>query len=257
MIDVNCYLGHFAFRQLRHNTADGLLRKMDAKGIEKAVVASAAAVTYRNAQSGNEELQREVKTHRDRLIPFAVINPGYAGWADDLKICRAEFGMSGVRLHPGWHNYRLADACCRELVNAAAKHEMPVSIPIRVEDNRQRHWLVDVPDVPLKEVTDLVKACPAATFILAAGGGFTRCALGKKQNSLPQNYYIEICRLSALLGNELGQLVDNIGPERLLFGTGMPFHYPDPAMLKLKVLDIAEADKEKIRRTNAAKLLDC
>lgn len=255
MIDVNCYLGHFAFRQLRNNTADGLLRMMDAKGIEKAVVGSAAAVTYRNTLSGNEELYREVKSHRDRLIPFAVINPGYAGWADDLKICREEFGMRGVRLHPGWHNYKLADACCRELVAAAAEHKMPVSIPIRVEDNRQRHWLVDVPDEPLAAINDLVKANPKATFILAAGSGFTRCALGKKQNDLPKNYYIEICRVTALLANELAQLVNNIGAERLIFGTGMPFHYPDPAILKLKVLDISEADKERIRHANAAKLL--
>ncbi len=255
MIDVNCYLGHFAFRQLRNNTADELLRMMDAKGIEKAVVGSAAAVTYRNAQSGNEELHREIKSHRDRLIPFAVINPGYAGWADDLKICREEFGMRGLRLHPGWHNYKLADACCHELVAAAAEHKMPVSIPIRVEDNRQRHWLVDVPDVPLAAVTDLVKSNPKATFILAAGSGFTRYALGKKNNDMPKNYYIGICRVTALLANELAQLVANIGAERLVFGSGMPFHYPDPAILKLKVLDAPEADKEKIRQGNAAKIL--
>jgi hypothetical protein len=36
LIDVNAYLGHFAFRQLRHNDPDGLLRLMDAKGIDKA-----------------------------------------------------------------------------------------------------------------------------------------------------------------------------------------------------------------------------
>ena len=32
MIDLNCYLGHFAFRQLRYNTADALLKWMDEKG---------------------------------------------------------------------------------------------------------------------------------------------------------------------------------------------------------------------------------
>ena len=56
IIDINAYLGHFAFRQLRHNTADGLLALMDRKGIDRAVVSSAAAITYRNAQSGNEEV---------------------------------------------------------------------------------------------------------------------------------------------------------------------------------------------------------
>src|SRR5262249_9096363 len=87
ILDVNAYLGHFPFRRLRHNTAGALLGLMDAKSIDRAVVSSAAAITYRNPQSGNEELAEEVARHRDRLIPFAVINPFYAGWRDDLDAC--------------------------------------------------------------------------------------------------------------------------------------------------------------------------
>ena len=75
IIDVNAYLGPFAFRRLRNNTAASLLKLMDAKAIDRAVVSSATAITYRNAQSGNEELAEQVKPYRDRLIPFAVINP--------------------------------------------------------------------------------------------------------------------------------------------------------------------------------------
>ena len=100
IIDINAYLGHFAFRPLRHNTASALLRLMDAKKIDKAVVSSASAITYRNAQAGNEEVAAEVEGHRDRLIPFAVINPSYAGWRDDLKACHEAFGMRGLRLYP-------------------------------------------------------------------------------------------------------------------------------------------------------------
>ena len=134
MIDVNAYLGHFAFRQLRHNTADGLLRLMDRNGIERAAVSSAASITYRNAQAGNEELAAEVKGHGDRFIPIAVINPAYAGALDDLRTCREEFGMRGLRLYPSWHNYQLTDPSCVELVNAAAAAGMSISIPLRVED---------------------------------------------------------------------------------------------------------------------------
>ena len=43
MIDVSAYLGHFAFRQIRHNTGAGLVRFMDRFGIDRAVVGSAAA----------------------------------------------------------------------------------------------------------------------------------------------------------------------------------------------------------------------
>jgi len=252
IIDVNAYLGHFAFRRLRHNTAALLLTLMDAKGIDRAVVSSADAITYRNAQAGNEEVAAEVKGHRDRLIPFGVINPFYAGWQDDLKICREEFGMTGLRLYPNWHNYTLSSPCCRELVTAATEREMIVSIPIRVEDNRQRSWLLNVPDIPLAEIVDLVKAHPKSRFILLNGIGYTASPLGRKDNGLPSNYAIELSRLSAVLANEIGQLIVNLGAERIMFGTGMPFNYPDPALVKLEVLDATGPDKEKIRSRNAA-----
>ena len=197
-------------------------------------------------------MAEEVKGHRDRLIPFAVINPFYAGWQDDLKICHEEFGMAGLRLYPKWHNYNLSSPCCRELVNAATERGMVISIPIRVEDNRQRSWLLNVPDIPLEEIVELVKAHPKSRFILLNGLGYTGSPLGRKNNGLPSNYAIELSRLSAVLANELGQLITNLGAERIMFGTGMPFNYPDPALVKLEVLDATEAGKEQIRSQNAA-----
>ena len=254
LIDVNAYLGHFAFRHLRYNTAEELLKLMDEKGIDKAIVSSASAITYRNAQSGNEELFEEVKGHEDRLIPFAVINPAYAGWEDDLRMCY-ELGMRGLRLYPKWHNYNLTDICCIELIEAAVERGVVISIPIRVEDYRQRSWLVDVPDVPLEEVAELVKTCPEAKFILVNGIGFVNSQLGRKGSGLPPNYFVKISRLSALLQNEIGQLVENIGAERIVFGTGIPFKYPAPSLVKLEVLEISEDEKEMIRWRNAASVL--
>jgi uncharacterized protein len=255
VIDVNAYLGHFAFRQLRHNSADGLLRLMDRKRIEKAVVSSASAITYRNAQSGNEEVAAEVKAHRDRLIPFAVINPAYSDWRHDLRVCQEEFGMRGLRLYPNWHRYKLDGVECLELVRAATARKMPVSIPFRVEDRRQQSWLVDVPDVSQQDAIALVRAMPDARFIFGNGSGFTSSALGRKENGLPLNYWIEISLLTALVANEIGQLIRNIGEDRILFGSGMPFHYPDGALLKVEVLDVPAAMKEKIARGNAKRLL--
>ena len=255
MIDINAYLGHFAFRHLRHNTPAELLALMDRKGIERAVVSSASAIAYRNAQAGNEELAAQVKPHRDRLIPFAVLNPAYAGWRDDLEICRQEFGMKGLRLYPRWHNYRLTDSSCLELVHAATERGFPITIPLRVEDRRQQSWLVDIPNVPYEEIVALVQAAPKASFILMNGSGYTGSPLGRKNNGLPANYAIEICLLTAVLNNELGRLLSNLGEDRLVFGTGMPFHYPDPAILKLEVLEAPDRVKEKIRRGNAARLL--
>jgi uncharacterized protein len=255
IIDVNAYLGHFAFRQLRHRTAESLMGLMDRKHIDKAVVSSASAITYRNAQAGNEELAVEVKGHRDRFLPFAVINPFYVGWEDDLRRCHDEFGMTGLRLYPKWHNYRLSDACCLDLVNAATERGLVISIPCRVEDNRERSWLIDVADVPLPEIVTLVKACPKARFILLNGLGYLNTPLGRKNADLPANYAIELSRLSAVLEDELGQLITHLGADRVMFGSGMPFNYPDPALLKVEVLKATPEDKQRIQWQNAAKWL--
>jgi uncharacterized protein len=255
MIDLNAYLGHFAFRQLRHNTASGLLRLMDRHRIDRAAVSSAAAIAYRNAHAGNEELAAEVKGHTDRLIPFAVLNPAYSGWRDDLKQCREEFGMRGLRLYPRWHNYKLTDASCLELVNAAAANSMPVTIPLRTEDRREQSWLVDVPDVAHDEIAAVIEAAPKAHFVLMNGLGFTSSRLGRKNSGLAANYSIEICRISSVMDNELGRLIDALGEDRIVFGTGIPFHYAGPPMVSLDALDAPEAVKEKIRHGNAARLL--
>jgi predicted TIM-barrel fold metal-dependent hydrolase len=79
IIDMSAYLGHWPFRRLRHNDADGLLALMDRAEIDRACVSSASAIFYRNSQAGNEELAGQIAGHEDRLTPFAVINPGVRG----------------------------------------------------------------------------------------------------------------------------------------------------------------------------------
>ena len=101
----------------------------------------------------------------------------------------------------------------------------------------------------------LVKACPKARFVLVNGLGYVKSPLGCKDNGLPSNYAIELSRLSAVLDNELGQLITNLSAEQVMFGSGMPFSYPDPALLKLEVLKASSDDKEKIYWQNAAKWL--
>ena len=163
--------------------------------------------------------------------------------------------MAGLRLYPKWHNYKLSDRCCLDLVNAATDRGLVISVPIRVEDKRERSWLVDVPDVSLDEVVALVKACPKARFILLNGQGYVNTPLGRKDSGLPSNYAIELSRLSAVLDNELGQLITKLGVDRVMFGSGMPFSYPDPALLKMEVLKAGSVDKERIQWQNAAKWL--
>jgi predicted TIM-barrel fold metal-dependent hydrolase len=256
IIDVNAYLGHFAFRRLRLNNVAGLLALMDRARIDRAIVSSASAIAYRNPQPGNEDVAAEIRAHRDRLTAFAVLNPAYAGWRDDLKICHQQFGMRGIRLYPRWHDYRLTDPACQDMVRAATELRMAISIPIRVEDRRQGSWLVDIPDVDREEIARLIQACPDARFVLVNGSGYVASSLGRQNNGLPANYVLDTSLLTAELGNEIGQLLENLGEDRIVFGTGIPFHYPGPSFAKLELLNSPESVKDKLRSRNAAAFLN-
>ncbi|MBM3475340.1 MAG: metal-dependent hydrolase [Armatimonadetes bacterium] len=253
LIDTNAYLGHWATRQLRHNTPDGLLRLMDRAGIDMACVSSAAAILYKNCQRGNEELAEAVAAHRDRFIPFAVLNPAYAAWQRDLAWCREVLGARGLRLYPAYHGYRLGDARCRELVTAA--DGLVISIPVRQVDYRQRHWLVDAPDVPLADIAALVAAHLEARFVILEGAGYLGSDLVKRATELPANYWLEISRPDAVYSDEIGGLLKALGAGRLVFGSGIPFKYPEPATLRLEVMRASEADKDLIRSGNLSALL--
>ncbi|NCO39294.1 MAG: metal-dependent hydrolase [Armatimonadetes bacterium CG_4_10_14_3_um_filter_66_18] len=255
LIDVNAYLGHWPFRKLRHNTASALLRLMDKKGIDQAWVSSASAVLYKNPQAANEDLGAETRKHRDRLVPFAVLNPTYADWEYDLDQCATEFDCKGIRLYPDYHNYKLTDSSCHELVAAATERKLLVSIPLRATDARQRHWLISIEDMRAADIVPLIRRFPDARFVLLNGLGYTGCDLGKPGVDLPANYWIEISRLSAVLQAEMRMLLDNVGKSRLVFGTGMPFKYPDPSLVKLEVLEATKSEIEAIRWKNAHALL--
>ena len=125
---------------------------MDARKIDRAVVSSASAITYRNAQSGNEEIDAEVKAPPRSADPVRRHQP------DLRRLGGRPQGLPRALRHarapplPRLAQLQALRPGCLDLVRAAAARGLVISIPIRVEDRRQRSWLVDVPDVALDEV---------------------------------------------------------------------------------------------------------
>jgi len=255
IIDANAWLGHWPFRQLRHNDAPGLLRLMDANCIDVAVVSSIHGIFYRNCQRANEELAAEIERHRDRFVPFATLNPNYPGWQRNLRICHDDLGMRGLRLFPAYHDYALIDGPCLELINAATELIMPVALPMRVVDARQRHWMDTERNLTLPELDAVVQACPKTTFIILNGLGLESASFMGESKANGRQIVADLSRMTAVLQNNLGALISNYGAGSVVFGTGMPFKYPKPAFLKMDILEASEEDKQRIRSGNMAGIL--
>ncbi len=249
LIDVNTYIGHWPFRQLRHNTAEALLRRMDQHGIDRAVVGSIHGVFYKNVHLANEELAEQTRNHRDRLLPFATLDPNYPGWEEDLRRCAEDMGLSGLRLFPQYHGYALDDSAALELVDAAAALGWCVQVPMRLVDRRQRHRFDLAEDLPAATFEQALNRRPAVKwmFLNTLGLNGARLAAGE--------FVIEISRLTAVLQRNIQDFAATAGVEHLAFGTGMPFNTPEPALLKLEILDLPAPAAERIAWRNAAALL--
>ncbi|MHB0878461.1 MAG: amidohydrolase family protein [Anaerolineae bacterium] len=255
IIDANTWLGHWPFRQLRHNDVAGLLHLMDANGIDLAVVANTHGIFYKNVQKANEELAAWVAPHRDRLVPFATMNPNYPGWRRNLRLCHEDLGMKGLRLYPVYHDYKLTDATAADMLQEATEMGLPLQFPMRVVDVRQRHWMDAERTLTPEELHAAVQAFPDTTFIFSNALGLQPATFAGANQTGGRRVVTDVARMSAVLRNDLGSLIGEAGAGSVVFGTGIPFNYAAPAFLKIEALDAGEADKDLIRSGNMRAIL--
>jgi uncharacterized protein len=254
ILDANCAIGHWPFRRLWTTTADGLLRMLDGAGIERAVVGHTHGVFYRSPHESNAELHEALRPHRDRLIPFACLTPDYAGWRDDLRQCVEEWGMAGLRLYPSYHRYDLAGEVAAELLVEAERLNLPVSVPCFFEDPRQRHPLDSVPDLLEHPIAFAAQRFPGVRF-LCTNVPLTTLEMVARYVPLQENVVFDTCSLMGPLSDTLQKALAFVGPHRIVLGTHAPFKYPHVPLLRLRLLDQSDADRDAILGANAAAYL--
>lgn len=253
IVDGNTFIGNWAFRRLRKNDTASVVGMLDQFGLDKACVASADAILYRNSHAGNEKLFEETRGYEERLWLLATLNPLYAGWERDLARC-VGMGFRGLRLYPCYHGYELDSKEAGAIIDAAAEAGLPVTLPCRVEDIRQRHWMDTAKDLEPGRVLQAAEAHPKATFVL------TEAILGwapeadEWRRARAVNFFVELSRMTSVLGKDIKVAVDALGAERVVFGTGFPFKTPSPAFLKLQALDADDRAKMLIAGGNAERL---
>lgn len=255
MIDCNTFIGHWPFRRLRQNDVVGLLGMMDQFGIERACAASADAVLFKDSHAGNERLFEETHGHEDRFWLYATLNPCYPGWQRDLAWC-VDKGFRALRLYPIYHGYALSGREAGAIIDAAAEAGLPVSVPCRIEDLRQRHWMDVTENVDPLDVLAAAEAHPDADFLLMEAVLSPAGDSDTWRRFQDARVHLEMSRLSNFFGNSLKTALDMLGPDRVLLGTGFPFKTPSPAFLKIQALDADAGTKARITRTNAVHLFD-
>jgi predicted TIM-barrel fold metal-dependent hydrolase len=235
LIDTNVSIGRWPFRQLPLEGATALAAKLRAEGVIQAWAGHFDALLHRDLSAVNERLATECRAvAEDLLIPIGTVNPSQPGWEEDLRRCAEVHRMPGIRLHPNYHGYSLADPAFGSLLELATARGLFVQISLIMEEERTIHPLVNVPPV---DPSPLLHKSPKARVQLLNA---FRTVKGQAAIDLARaGVRFEMATLEgvAAVANLLAQFPEG----NLLFGSHAPFFYFESAKLKLRESGLSPA----------------
>lgn len=254
IIDAHAHLGPAVGASVRaacypSGTPRDLLRVMDQCGIHRAVVFAAhwqsrGELVDPNHSAGNRYVYDAVKQHPERLVGFARINPNQGTAArDELNRCLNEYGMRGIKLHPDWDSFYMANTEAVEpILEIAAGRRLPVLIhagyPLRAQPLLFLRYAERFPSVPI------ILGHMAHRLVADAMAVAERA----------ENIYLETsCQASVFIL----RAARRVGVRRVLFGSDFPYELPPVEMAKITEFPGFTADERRqILGGNLAALLE-
>jgi predicted TIM-barrel fold metal-dependent hydrolase len=225
IVDTNVSLFRWPFRRLPLDEGLELRAKLVAIGIGQAWAGSYEGLLQRDISKVNERLNAACGD-RKLLIPIGSINPTLPDWEEDLRQCIHEYRMPGIRLHPGYHGYKLDDPRFVTLLQRAAGKKCFIQLTVAMEDERTQSDALRVVEVDLAPLPSLLTRIDnVCVQLLNYKPNRMLNLLGK----IP-NLFLDSARVEGTDG--VPHLVENLPPGRVLFGSHAPFLIPEAALIR-------------------------
>lgn len=275
LVDANAFLGEWPFQDFDGLDAAGLLDRIDAEGIDKALVSASEGTFYRNVHDANRRLRDRVTGHEDRLLPVATVNPTYPEWERDLREAVDKWGFRAVKLLPLYHDYDLNEEAAVACLEVCDELGVPVILAANVEDKRKRHPRVRLrgydemgnknwSESHATAIADLLAAVPTADVIVADAWthafDIADAVCTVRPNGVRLDNLVRAGKTLFVLGDlfmfftyQGEEIVDRIGPDHLAFGPQLPFAYVDSYH---NYLDNLPVDRETREQIGAGNVLD-
>lgn len=150
--------------------------------------------------------------------------------------------------HLYYHMYELSEDVLEVLVDYTQKHNLLISIQMRVEDARGQYPLMKVPDMDIDEVIKILSSFPEQKFIMNNGN------LSEVEQALyfADNIYVDISSVESQ--DVVTYLGGKYGLDRILFSTHSAFFYPEGNVFKLAYSGLGREGLDKVAYGNAEKL---
>lgn len=253
IIDTNVYLGRWPFRSTPWNTTEAIVGKLRAAKVTQAWAGSCEAIFDKDLEGVNLRLVRECRQFGDGLlVPFGSVNPVLPDWKEDVRRCQETHGMRGIRLFPGYHNYKLDAPVVAELIELAASKKLLIQIVVQMEDARTQHPMMQVPAVDITPLATLITKVPALRVqILNSPAAISEQVLVTLARS--KRVFFDFAMVEGVGG--VARFAEKAGIDAVLFGSHFPLFYLESSILKVREGELAQTDEDAIQMGNAQRLL--
>ena len=198
-------------------SVEGILRNMDRNGIDKAVVFAF------NSKTENQLLLANLtRPYRDRLIPYAFMNPHDTDAADKLRYYIDELGIKGVKMHPRFDNFFIHDIeLLRPIMQVCNERRLHIVMHCTSDDCRMHPFHVEA----------LAKEFPQATIQIAHMGEFFNSTEAIEVAIRQPNVYLDTACTSF---NAVRKAIRKV-PGKLLMGCDYPFNQFEMELAKIRL----------------------
>lgn len=248
MIDTNVSLFQWPFRRLPLDETDALIGKLRSLGITQAWAGSFEGLLHRDVAAVNQRLAESCSPHPE-LVPIGEINLALPAWEEDFRRCVQHHKTPGVRVHPNYHGYTLADPRFAKLLQLATKAKRFVQVAAAMEDVRTQHPLMQVRDVDLSPLPDALRRCPGARVQTLN----YRPRSGDALLEQTPGVYFDTARVEGTDG--VARLLRSPVGKRIMLGTHAPFLVPEAALIRTRESRLTTDELSSLLWQNAERML--
>lgn len=245
VIDAHAHLGGYFNFYIPRPDAATMVEQMDRLGVEAACISSIPACGA-DVPRGNEMTAAAVRDYPGRFIGYASVNPHYPERVrPELERSFDELGLSLIKLHPTIVEYPITGPAYEPVWRFASERRTIVL----------SHTWTGTSTCAPKQFEPLARDYPDVVFLLGHSGGTPAGYVESIElaNRCP-NIYLDICR-SEMSPIWVERLVNEVGADRVFWGTDFPFLEPRYLIGRLACSKLSDQAKRQVFGESVAALL--
>ncbi|MBQ9757243.1 MAG: amidohydrolase [Clostridia bacterium] len=226
-------------------TLESLGEEMDKDSVNLSVVLGIA--TNPKQQQNVNDFAAEINSD-SKFVAFGSVHPDAPDALCELERIK-DLGLRGVKFHPEYQSFFVDDEKMKPIYKKISQLGL-ITVFHAGHDLGYREPFHCMPE-------NLERALSwFSSPVVAAHWGGAGCAKLVQKHLCGKDVWFDLSFGYGTMPKSFAQrIVDMHTPDRLLFGSDMPWHRPSWEMRLVESLDISKQDKEKIYYKNAQKLL--